>query len=557
MRKWLEERYVGTLAGNSPTKQSGQRWQRIKSRCALTFGTALIVALAASNLLMLPTPAYAAAATSAHTHAGTSHRAPASTYSTDTLRPRFFVPQGGGHQPHLSAADYQNATYLPAATNLVAAGSSGTLPPPTAADLAQTDDVVLTPAIRDLATSLGNNPVSIYNWVRDHIRFTPTYGSIQGADATLQTHQGNAFDTSSLLIALLRASNIPARYAYGTIELPASAAQNWVGGVSVPAAAVSLFDQGGIPVDGVLSGGSIASIQIEHVWVDAYVDFKPSRGAKNRNASTWVPLDAAYKQYRYTAGMDVRGGVNVDTSALAAQITQGATQTADGVSGLDTSGLAAAFADFSTRVGGFITAHKANATVSDVLGSQATIVEDLPLLAGTLPYKTVAIGAVYADLPDTLRWKVQYGVYASDYDRSQANALVSVTQSLPQLIGKRLTLSFAGASASDNDKVASLLNSNPLPSTLAGAAVQTTAQITLDGQVVSSGGSVPLGTTLVGGLGVFDPKIGNWTFTPDARVVAGETHSLAAIGASVAPTTLAASRDRLATMASALGNHQY
>ena len=108
---------------------------------------------------------------------------------------------------------------------------------PNAADLAATEDIILTPAITALAASLNNNPVKIYNWVSNNIEFLPTYGSIQGADMTLQTKRGNSFDTASLLIGLLRAANIPARYVYGTIQIPADKAMNWVGGVTKPEAA--------------------------------------------------------------------------------------------------------------------------------------------------------------------------------------------------------------------------------------------------------------------------------------------------------------------------------
>ena len=76
---------------------------------------------------------------------------------------------------------------------------------PTADDLAATEDIVLTPAIRALAASLNNNPVQIYNWVRNNIEYLPTYGSIQGADMTLQTKRGNSFDTASLLIGASQA----------------------------------------------------------------------------------------------------------------------------------------------------------------------------------------------------------------------------------------------------------------------------------------------------------------------------------------------------------------
>ena len=48
-------------------------------------------------------------------------------------------------------------------------------------------------------TALEEDPVKIYNWVRNTIEFIPSYGSIQGADYTLQHGKGNAFDTASLL----------------------------------------------------------------------------------------------------------------------------------------------------------------------------------------------------------------------------------------------------------------------------------------------------------------------------------------------------------------------
>jgi hypothetical protein len=102
--------------------------------------------------------------------------------------------------------------------------------PPTTDDLAETIEVQFTPAIQAKAAELNHNPTKIYNWVRNDIEYVPTYGSIQGADYCLQTKQCNDMDTASLLIALLRASGIHARYVYGTIELPIEKVKNWLGG---------------------------------------------------------------------------------------------------------------------------------------------------------------------------------------------------------------------------------------------------------------------------------------------------------------------------------------
>ena len=52
-------------------------------------------------------------------------------------------------------------------------------------------------------------------------------GSVQD---TLDKKRGNAVDTASLLIALLRSAKIPARYVYGAVERLIDKAINWVGG---------------------------------------------------------------------------------------------------------------------------------------------------------------------------------------------------------------------------------------------------------------------------------------------------------------------------------------
>jgi transglutaminase-like putative cysteine protease len=71
--------------------------------------------------------------------------------------------------------------------------------------------------------------------VHDNIYWQPTQGSVQGAQDTLDKKAGNAMDTASLLIALLRASGIPARYVYGSVEVPADQMMNWVGGAGYAA----------------------------------------------------------------------------------------------------------------------------------------------------------------------------------------------------------------------------------------------------------------------------------------------------------------------------------
>lgn len=94
------------------------------------------------------------------------------------------------------------------ASNVITPEMLGQPGGPVSADLAATPDIQLTAAIRAKAAELNDDPVAIYQWVRNHIEFIPSYGSIQGAGYTLQQRKGNAFDTASLLIALLWAANV-------------------------------------------------------------------------------------------------------------------------------------------------------------------------------------------------------------------------------------------------------------------------------------------------------------------------------------------------------------
>jgi len=41
-------------------------------------------------------------------------------------------------------------------------------------------------------------------------------------------------------------------------------------------------------------------------------DYYPSRGAKNLKADAWIPLDASFKQYEYSDGVDMQSVTGID-----------------------------------------------------------------------------------------------------------------------------------------------------------------------------------------------------------------------------------------------------
>jgi len=493
---------------------------------------------------------------------------------TDPNKLPWGSPSGVTRAPFTLPSQFRTSHLFGQPVRVAQAGSLSGISLPTAilpatpvpADTAPTEDVQITPAIRQLATSLNNNPVQIYNWVRNNIQFIPSYGSIQGSDLTLQTRRGNSFDTASLLIALLRAGNIPARYVYGTIEVPADKVMNWVGGVSVPQAAINLMGQGGIPVIGVAQGGQVRLVRLEHVWVEAFVDFVPSRGAVNRSPNTWVPLDASFKQYAYTQGLDFRANVSLDVPSLIAQLQQGGTinQPEMSVQNPNQAAVREALLDYQARATAYLNEQRPNPTVKDVLGSQTIVQENRSILLGTLPYNRIATGARLQELPDSLRTKVQYSLYASDFDRAMDIPVFQFVQSLPRLSGKKITLSFAAATQADADLMESYLppahadgtpnELSEFPKTLPGYLIRVTPELRVDGALVAKGGSFTMGTELISSIGLYEPSEG-WNFGEDNRPIAGEYIATHVDYQGVSPTQMQAIRGRLGTTKALLENH--
>ena len=360
---------------------------------------------------------------------------------------------------------------------------------PTDADLAETIEVQFTPEIKAKASELNYSPVKIYNWVRNNIEFVPTYGSIQGANMCLQTKQCNDFDTASLLIALLRVSGIHAKYVYGTIELPIEKVMNWVGGFTDANSALTLIASGGIPVTGLTEGGVVKYVQMEHVWVEAYVGYGPYSGRPSKldPPKTWIPLDSSFKQYTYTEGINLQAAIPFDAQSFLNQIKSTATinETESYVTNVDSSYIQTTLTDYQTQLQNYINQNMPNATVGDILGKKEIKKQELGILPATLPYKKIVTGAKYSEIPDNLRHKVTFTIT----DPYLFEISLSYTGSIPKLAGKRITLSYTPATSADQQIIDSYGGIYNVPAYL----VSMKPQIKVEGVVKATGSSIGLG----------------------------------------------------------------
>jgi transglutaminase-like putative cysteine protease len=379
----------------------------------------------------------------------------------------------------------------PGGDTLAAVAAPAAAVPPSPADLAPTEDAPITAEIQALAASLGNQPVPIFNWVRNNIEFVPTYGSVQGASMTLDARRGNAFDTASLLIALLRSAGIHSRYVRGTVEVPVATVRNWVGGTASASETQQLMGQGGIPTVGLISGGTITQIRLDHVWVEAFIDYIPSRGAVHREGDTWVPMDPSFKLHNFTPRSTLFADNPITALTPSAPLFD-FDESLGKVTNINEEALSEALAGWMARSDEYLLTQGAERSVTNLVGGPAVRPETRTVLAATLPYRVVNRLDGVAALPAALRHYVTLNGYASEFDRAFGDTAFSVRLSLPVLNSRRLSIQFDPATPADAAtlEAARAANAASLPVYL----VNVVPAVKLDGAIQGTGTPVRMGS---------------------------------------------------------------
>lgn len=365
----------------------------------------------------------------------------------------------------------------------------------TTADLADTAEAPKAhPDIVALAKQLDYNPVRMFEWVNQNIRFEPYYGSMKGGLGALWSRSGGATDQASLLAALLRASNIPVRYVRGNISvLDASAlgangrGPRWIGAKSYQAAATMLAVNGN-PA----AGSGTTSVSLAHVWVEACLPYAAYRGtALDDSGHRWVPLDPSYKDQRYQAGVAVDGTFDFNYSNWLA-------------SRLDANGNyrlpQEAFEDEVATHAKTKAPNYANTTLEDVPYKSEIKRQRFDILPIVPPYEVLQYtswsgvaneSAETAALPERHKYRLLVAA------KTAADSLLAQkTLDLAELASKRLTLSFKGATAGDQTAFDTWFNAvDPAANPTCSTTVNMVPAIKLEGaEQTSEAGS---GTTLL------------------------------------------------------------
>ena len=349
---------------------------------------------------------------------------------------------------------------------------------PTADDLAETPEVQFTAELRQIATLLENNPVQLYEFVRNNFTYDPYYGSIKGSQGTLLLQNGNDIDQASVLIGLFRVSGIPARYANGTVEIPIEKVMKWLGGITDPRTAGTVLTTNGIPAKLIISGGAIKSVQLEHTWIEVYIPYANYRGLINDPASsrTWIPLDPSFKLIES----------NPDTTDLA-DIQQFDIDSYL-ASYLQTVKPSTPAKEYLKNTIDYVTANIQGKRFYDLLVSNTIADKVLGLLPDTLPYPVKTVGTKFFAIPDSYRHRIALECTAPNTN----NTVLNYTASWTSVLHNRFTLSYAPATAADEQIIANYGDIYSTPSYL----IQVKPVLTVEGVAVAEGTVVPMASDL-------------------------------------------------------------
>jgi RHS repeat-associated protein len=254
----------------------------------------------------------------------------------------------------------------PSSSDLISSGGSSPASGPGYAE-------AITPDIQALANGLQDNPVKIFKYVHDHIKFVLYYGSMKGAELTLLEQSGNDFDQSSLLVALLQAAGYSPTYEYSLVWLPYQATdgtqndlQHWWGMTMPYTNSTAIYNYVGTVLGqrgyDLLDFNSANNDRfgVQHTWVSVTV------------GGTNYQLDPAFKVSVPVSGItNLAAAMGLSSNALMA--AAGGTDTGTYCSGLNEANLRNTLTSYTTNLLNYLQSNYPNASVEQILGGSQIV----------------------------------------------------------------------------------------------------------------------------------------------------------------------------------------
>ena len=283
------------------------------------------------------------------------------------------------------------------------------------------DETDVTPLIQSVADALDHDPKRIFDYVYNYIEYVPTFGSANGAMATLLARRGNDWDQASLLIALLKAAGITAHYVEGDVLYAPEALSNWLGLATDINIAMSLLLNGGVPL---VSSSDPLGARVTRVWVEAEI------------GGQTVVLDPAFKQQTVFAPLaSLDAGLSYNRTTFLNRAGQGATTNATSVQNLNEANIRTDLTTFSTNLLAHIEAEAPTANLDQLLGGAQIIPQRTTTLPTELPHAlTVSNATEFTVIPNNRRHTLRLQHVGIDH-----------TFAIYEIAGKRVSITYDGS----------------------------------------------------------------------------------------------------------------
>jgi len=270
---------------------------------------------------------------------------------------------------------------------------------------------------QQLAAALENDPLRIYQFVRNNFEYVPYYGALKGAYLTLLERSGNDFDQAALLVKLLRAAGYTAHYQYGTMDIPLSAANGmglatWLGAQAESVIIKKILSGGGIP-----AVKNTRSFTMDRVWV--VVDITGTRYA----------LDPAFKPSTQRSRIDLPAVMGYSQTALLA--AAGGVKGTDSISHLNQDALESYLDNLTHTLATHLKQNHFNAQVSDIVGGKNIVPDHSNRLPVALPFAGTPTEPQWAEIPPRYVHTIRI-----------AHGDINITQDIPNIAGKKLSITY-------------------------------------------------------------------------------------------------------------------
>ncbi len=233
-----------------------------------------------------------------------------------------------------------------------------------------TNETQVTPEIRALARALHHDPLKMYEFVKNHIDYLPTYGVYTGAAGCLKAMKGNDFDQCSLLASLLRVSGYECHFKNAVVRYYRSDMAEWL---PLPANELEGIHLNCGGNSGYITGAS-NKMFVDRTWLIVEID-----------GSDYV-LDPAMKRYTTSGGIDLSAATGYSLSALRSAASSNATVTTESVQDMNQSALDAILTEYATNLTAYIKANMPGAGVDEVYGLRKIVKEEVACLPTQLPF---------------------------------------------------------------------------------------------------------------------------------------------------------------------------